>query len=82
MSSLQLGVQLFHAIDEESCLEVVHTSLREGGVSTTLGAREWFVEASSQGKPVDALFAVVMETRQDLGISVVILTHGTSDLLL
>ena len=75
-------MQFFHAIDEESCLEVVHTPLREGGVSTTLGTRELLVEASSQGQPVDALLAIVMETRQDLGVSVVILTHGTSDLLL
>ena len=82
MSSLHLGVHLFHSVDKESCWEVVHTPLREGGVLTTLGAGEWLVSAFPQGQSVDALFAVVVAAREDLGLCVVLVADGTRDLLL
>ena len=50
MSSLQLGVNSFHSVDKESCLEVVHAPSREGGVLTTFRAGEWLVSAFPQGQ--------------------------------
>ncbi len=82
MSSLHLGVHLFHSVDKESCWEVVHTPLREGGVLTTLGAGEWLASAFPQGQSVDALFAVVVAAREDLGLCVMLVTDGTRNLLL
>ena len=82
MSSLQLGVHFFHSIDEESSWEVVHAPLREGGVLTTLGAGEWLVNACPQGQSMDALFAVVVAAREDLGLCIMVMTDGTRDLLL
>ncbi len=82
MSSFHLGVHLFHLVDKESCWEVVHTPLREGGVLTTLGAGEWLVSACPQCQSVDTLFAVVVAAREDLGLCVMLVTDGTGDLLL
>ncbi len=80
--TFHLGIHLFHSVDKESCWEVVHTPLREGGVLTTLGAGEWLVSACPQGQSVDALFAVVVAAREDLGLCVMLVTDGTGDLLL
>ena len=63
MSKLQLGVYLLHAIDKESCGEVVHTGLGESGVFATLWTGEGLVHACPQGEVVDALLAVVMTAR-------------------
>ncbi len=82
MSSLHLRMHLFHSVYKESCWEVVHSPLREGGVLTTLGAGEWLVSAIPQGQSMDALFAVVVAAREDLGIDVMLVTDGTRDLLL
>ncbi len=82
VSSLHFGVHLFHSVDKESCWEVVHAPLREGGVLTTLRAGEWLVNAFPQGQSVDALFAVVVAAREDLGLCVMLMTDGTRDLLL
>ena len=67
---------------EESCWEVVYAPLRQGGVLTALGAGEWLVSAFPQGQSVDALFAVVVAAREDLGLCVMLVTDGTRDLLL
>ncbi len=61
---------------------MVRSPLREGGVLTTLGAGEWLVSAFPQGQSIDALLAVVVAAREDLGICVMLLTDGTRDLLL
>ena len=34
---LHVGVHALEAVDEEGCLELVHTPLREGGILATLG---------------------------------------------
>ncbi len=82
MSSLQLGVDSFHSVDKESCFEVVHTPLREGGVLTALGAGEWLASAFPQSQLVDALFAEVVAAREDLGLIIMLTADGTRDLLL
>ncbi len=45
---------------------------REGGVLTTLGTREWLVSAFPQDQSVDALFAVVMRTRKNFMVGVIL----------
>ncbi len=82
MNQLQLGVNFIHVVDEEGCLEVFHPTLREGGVCTTFWAREGLSGAFPLGKAKDALLAVVVTAREHLGLSVVLTTNGTGDLLL
>ena len=81
MSKLQLGVHLLHAIDKESCGEVVHTGLGESGVFATLWTGEGLVRARPQDEVMDALLAVVMTAREHLWLCVVLMTDGTRDLL-
>ena len=56
---------------------MVDTPLREGGVCTTLWAGEGLVNTCPQGKCVDALLAVIVEAREYLGISVVLMADST-----
>ena len=80
MSSLHTGVCLLHAINEESCGEVVHTPFRKSGSIATIWAREGFAVVSYlQSLAVDALLTVVVEAREHLGISVVVTAQGTCD---
>ena len=72
---------MLQSVDKESCLEVVHTALREGGVLATLWTGEGLVQACPQGQMVDTLLAVVMAARKHLGLLVVLVTDGTRDFI-
>ena len=81
MSSLHIGVHCFHAIDEESCREFVHTLFWEGGGFATFWTGEGLFNVLLWYQTVEALLAVVVKARKYLGISVVLVTDGTRDLL-
>ncbi len=82
MDSLQHRQVGLEAVDKESCFEFLHTSLWKAGLLATLWTRERLVGGCPSGQFEDALFAVVVETREDLRLCVVFLTDSTSDLLL
>ena len=71
-----------HTVDDKCRFEVVNAPLREGGVCTTLRAGEGLVNTCLQGKCVDALLAVIVEAREYLGFSVVLMANSTRDLFL
>ena len=81
MNSLQSRNLRFEAVDEESCFEFFHTTFREGGLLATLWAREWLVGGYPEGQLEDALLAIVVKAREDLGVCVVLLAYSTSNLL-
>jgi len=56
--------------------------LRQNGSPPALRTREGLVGPGSEGQLSDALFAVVVEAGEDLGLAEVILTNGAGDLLL
>ncbi len=82
MDSLQPRQVGLEAVNKESCFEFLHTSLWEAGLLATFWTRERLVGGSLLGQFEDALFAVIVETREDLRLCVVFLTDSTSDLLL
>jgi len=75
-------VELFHSINEKRRGQLIGVILRQNGSPPALGAREGAVRPGSEGQLSDALFAVVVEAGEDLGLAEVILTNGAGDLLL
>ena len=66
----------------KKAVEVVHTSLWESGLTATFRAMEGLARLCPEGQLEDALLAVVVETRENLRLSVVLLADGTDDLTL
>ena len=75
MCSLKIYDFRFEAVGKESCFEVVHTSFWEIGLTATFRAIEGLARLCPEGQLEDALLAVVVETRENLGLSVVLLAN-------
>ena len=75
-------VELLHPVDEKRRGQLIGVILRQKGFPPALGARKGAVGPGSEGQLSDALLAVVVEAREDLGFAEVLLTNGASDLLL
>ncbi len=59
---------------------MIHPALWKGNILTTLGARKGV--ACPLGQSVDALFTVVVATREDLGLLIMFMADRTGNLLL
>ena len=81
MGQPQLGVDLLHAVHKESRRQLVQPPSREADVPATLRTGEGLAQATPQGQLVQTLLAVVVAARQHLGLLVVLVTDGASDLL-
>ena len=82
MRFLHFCTQFFHSVDEKRRGQLIGVILRQNCSPSALGARKGAVGPCSEGQLSDALLAVVVEAREDLGIAEVLLTNGTGDLLL
>ena len=78
LSFLHFTEQVDHSVDEERRWQLSGVVLRELGLFPALGAGHGL--ADSRGKPLETLGAVVVEARQDLGLSVVPEADGARDL--
>ena len=82
MCSLQTCDFRFEAVGKESCFEVVHTFFWKSGLTATFRAMEGLARLCPEGQLEDTLLAVVVETRENLGLTVVLLADGTCDFTL
>ena len=69
-------MELFHSIDEKRRWQLIGVVLRQKGSPPAFGARKGAVGSGSEGQLSDALFAVVVEAGEDLGLAEVVLTNG------
>ena len=75
---LHFTVQVDHSVDEERRGQLSGVVLRERGLFPALGAGHGLPD--SRGQPLETLGAVVVEARQDLGLSVASEADRASDL--
>ena len=78
---LHFCTQFFHSVDEKRRGQLIGVILRQNSSPSALRARKGAVGPCSEGQLSDALLAVVVEAREDLGVAEVLLTNGAGDLI-
>ena len=79
---LHVCVEFFHSVDEKRRGQLIRVILMQNNFPPALGTHKGTVGPCSTGQLLDALLAVVVEAREDLGFAEVLLTNRAGNLLL
>ena len=77
-----LRTEFFHSVDEKRRGQLIGVILMQNSFPSALGTRKGAVGPCLTDQLSDALLAVVVEAREDLGVAEALLTNRAGDLLL